>query len=256
MKPLLAIAVNNTEENQRFEYTYKTIESLLSYGVQLRTEMYVIINGCCQKTIDYLNKLPSEIKVITNSENIGTARAINQAWQYRKPDQHAIKMDDDTIIRNFDWVEQMVEAIEREPNIGIVGLKRKDCTEYPGNPNPDLNSELIMLPHEAGQRWILVEKCKHIIGTCQMFNSNLLEHIGYLYQPGLYGYDDVIASYKSHITGFINVFLPHIEIDHIDTGANPYTGWKQRAAGEVTLQVITEVNEMIQGQRPIYQPYY
>lgn len=256
MRVLIAIAVNNTEENGRFNYTRKTVEKLLDQNIYINHDLYLINNGSCKETELYLKSLPSEVNVIFNTENIGTARAINKAWLKRGKSQHAIKMDDDVIIMQKDWIEQMVEAIEREPKIGIIGLKRKDCTETPNNPNPDLLSELEMLPHEVGQRWIIVERAKHIIGTCQMYNSDLLDKIGYLYQPSLYGFDDVIASHRSHIAGFWNVFLPHIEIEHIDIGCSEYTHWKQRHAGEVMNQVNREVGEMIQGTRSIRVEFY
>lgn len=256
MKVLIAIAVHNTPENKRFDYTRRTIQGLIESQVHEKHEVTIINNGSCPETHRYLLSLPKQFQVIYNPENIGTARAINLAWKNRKPGQHAIKMDDDVIIHSSDWVEQMTEAIDREPKIGIIGLKRKDCTETPYNNNPDLLSELEMLPHENGERWIIVERAKHIIGTCQMYNSALLDKIGYLYQPSLYGYDDVIASHRSHIAGFWNVFLPHIEIEHIDDGQNPYQHWKHKHSGEVTDRVNKEVGEMIMGTRSIYVDFY
>lgn len=256
MRVLIAMAVNNTAENKRFDYTKRTIDDLIKDEIHLNHDLYIINNGNCVDTSAYLLELPKEIKVIYNHENVGTARAINMAWYHRKEGQHAIKIDDDVIINYNGWIEQMVEAIEREPKIGIIGLKRKDCTETPYNTNPDLLSELEMLPHENGQKWIIVERCKHIIGTCQMYNSALLDKIGYLYQPSLYGFDDVIASHRSHIAGFWNVFLPHIEIEHIDDGQNVYQDWKHKHSKEVWDRVNKEVGEMIIGVRPIYVDFY
>jgi hypothetical protein len=85
-----------------------------------------------------------------------------------------------------------------------------------------------------------------------MYNSALLDKIGYLYQPSLYGYDDVLASYRSELAGFKNVFLPQIEIDHVDEGKTEYQGWKERHAGEQTQNVIKIVDEYINGTRLIY----
>lgn len=46
------------------------------------------------------------------------------------------------------------------------------------------------------------------------------------------------------------------EIDHIDNGDTPYQDWKHKHSGEVTQQVIREVNEYLAGTRPIYyNPY-
>ena len=120
----------------------------------------------------------------------------------------------------------------------------------------DYKSTLIQLPHTPGQRWINVEVVRHVIGTCQMYNSALLDKMGFLYQPSLYGYDDVIASHKSQIAGFYNCFLNHIDIDHIDEGKTPYQSWKEKHSSEVTQEVIRFVNEMLTNQREIYQPYY
>ena len=109
-----------------------------------------------------------------------------------------------------------------------------------------------MLPHTAGERWQIVEIAKHIIGTCVMHSSDLLDKVGYLYQTSLYGYDDTIMSHRTHLAGFYSCFLPHIEIDHIDTGATAYQGWKEKHSGEQTQKVINLVHEMYNGTKPIY----
>jgi len=148
----------------------------------------------------------------------------------------------------------MEEAIRRNPLIGQVGLKRKDCWENPEHENPDYKSKLIMLPHTPGERWMVVEQAKHIMGTCVMHSAALLDKVGYLYQPSLYGYDDVLMSWRSNLAGFITCFLPHIDIDHIDPGGTEYCDWKRRESGEVTNQVIELVNQYISGEKSLYYP--
>ncbi|MGL4791571.1 MAG: glycosyltransferase [Anaerotignaceae bacterium] len=251
---LIAMAVHDTEENKRTELTKQVLDSIFLQGIYIHHDFWVIDNNSCQATKDLLISYEEEglINVITNEQNIGTAEAVNLAWKYRVPGQHCIKMDNDVTINSFSWVTEMVEAIERDERIGIVGLKRKDCWEEPNHALPDWRSELVMLPHMAGQRWIIVEKCHHIIGTCQMYSSALLDKMGYLYQPCLYGYDDVLASHRSTVAGHWNVFLPHIEIDHIDPGQTEYQSWKEKHSSEVTQQVIKITHEYYHGIRPIY----
>lgn len=253
-KAIIAMAVHDTVENGRTDLTSETLHSLYKNGILQNYDVYCIDNNSCDATKRILSyhAASGHIKLITNEANIGTAEAINKAWKYRKPHQHAIKMDNDVIIHSSTWVEEMIEAIEREPRLGIVGLKRKDCWEYPEHPNPDLRSELIMLPQEAGQRWIVAEAAVHIIGTCQMYSAALLEKIGYLYQPSLYGYDDVLASHRSTASGFLNVFLPHIEIDHIDPGGTAYQSWKEKHSSEVTAEMIRLAHGYLKGEIPVY----
>ena len=262
-RALVAMAVYDTPENKRHEITVKSIDCMLAHGTWMEHDVYIIDNcSTDSRTHDYyfyeLERWRCEdggkINVIRMDENKGTAAAINEAWRYRLPDQAAIKMDNDiwNPYEYNDWVEQMLEALEREPRIGILGLKRKDCWEHPTHENPDLRSELIMLPHQPGQRWIVAEKVFHVMGTCQMYAPHFLDKFGYLWQPSLYGYDDVLAAHRCHALGYWSCFLPHIEILHIDPGDTPYQSWKERHAGEVTQQVIQIAQEYRLGIRSCY----
>lgn len=239
---LIAMAVYDTEENKRSEYTEVSLVSLLTKVDFNRHTLFISDNGSCAKTQDVYRKIervyrsmgfPKDNLIIhKNGENLGTARAINQALKRRKEGQHVIKIDNDVVIHHSGWVDEMSEAVSRDENIGIIGLKRKDIDFDPNHENEDYRSELIGLPHNAGQRWIIVEKGWAIMGTCVLFNSRLIDAIGYMSQPSVYGFDDTIYSMRSVVAGFWNCYLPHIHIDHIDDGANPYTQVKHQQAAE------------------------
>lgn len=249
---LIAMAVYDTEENKRTELTRRTLEAIRNTVDLHDHEVFVVNNNSCHSTKMLLQNWDHIIHVIHLRENVGTAEAINIAWAARRPGQNCVKMDNDVDINTIDWVEDMEEVIRRNPEIGQVGLKRKDCWEYPTHENPEFRSELIMTNHKPGERWLVVERCKHIMGTCVMHSAALLDKVGYLYQPGLYGYDDVLMSWRSHLAGFINVHMPHIDIDHIDPGDTPYQDWKHRHSGQYTRQVSDIVDEYISGKRSIY----
>lgn len=250
------MAVYCTEENKKDECLERVVDSLElhTWGAAGNHRVVFCVNGYTQKTISILNgfKGYKDARIIYNDSNIGTARAINKAWALRQPREHCIKMDDDIVINSPGWVEEMEEAIRRDPLIGQVGLKRKDCWEWPGHDHADWRSELHMLPHVPGERWQVVEKVKHVIGSCVMHSAALLDKVGYLYQPSLYGYDDVIMSHRAHLAGFYSCFLPHINIDHIDPGDTPYQDWKHKHSSEQTQKVIDLVHEMYNGTKPIY----
>jgi GT2 family glycosyltransferase len=231
---LIAMAVWDTEENGRTAYTSRTIDSLLWSVDPLQNRIFIIDNDSCRTTKRILRDVMhanNHVTVLTMNENLGTAKAINQAWKFRREGEHCVKMDNDVVIHSEGWADEMERAIQLDPTIGIVGLKRKDCWEEP-NRTDFYKSSLEMLPHVAGEPWVVVERVNHVMGTCQMFNSALLDKIGYLYQPRLYGFDDSLAAIRCQVAGFYSCFLPHIEIDHIDTGETPYQGWKEKHAGE------------------------
>lgn len=242
----------DTEENKRSEYTESTLHCLYETAYSGNHRIFVIDNNSCEATKKLLKDCSGFITVITLPENIGTARAINKAWKFRKPGEHAIKMDNDVLIHQVDWIERMEEAIQRDPTIGIVGLKRKDLAERPDSTNEWYKSLLYFLPHEPGQSWIPFEECQHVMGTCQMYSSSLLDKIGYLKQPGIYGFDDSLASFRARIAGFKIGFLPHIQIDHIDTGQNVYTEEKRILAGQGMAEYSKLVQQYISGELPLY----
>lgn len=248
MTPLIAMAVHDTTENGRTEYTRATLDRLIEQGHR----PFVISNGSCAATTDYLRELP--IRLIELPENIGTAKAINIAWQHRAPGQHCVKMDNDVLIHDPLWLDRMIEAVTLEPTIGIVGLKRKDCWECPTHRDPFYQSTLDFLPHTPGHPWKVIEYVNHVMGTCQLYNSDLLDRIGYLYQPRLYGFDDALAAVRCQVAGFRSAFLPTIEIDHIDRGDTEYQGWKEKHAGEDMDEYARLRDAYKKGTRTIFEP--
>ena len=260
---LLTMAVFDTEENNRTWMTEKTLLSMRRTVDFTRHHLVVSDNGSCPATHKLYADFGDVISyIIYNGSNIGTAKALNKAWKLRQPGEHVCKIDNDVTWRHPGWADDIEEVFRREPRIGICGLKRKDLAETPYSSVSFYKSQLLMLPHQPGQRWvitIIVEVCHHIMGTCQAYNSLLLEEFGYLYQPGIYGFDDSLAAVRAHLCrrrfreGFLTVFLHGPEIDHIDPGGNAFNTRKEVYAGEQMSQFEAIKAEYTSGRR---SPYY
>lgn len=252
---LIGMAVYSTEENKKDANLETTLESLRNTVDFDKHKLMVSVNAFTPITkslfINYSDIIDS---VFYNGSNIGTAKAINKVWATRKPGEHCIKMDDDITIHSSGWIEEMESAIAIDKEIGQIGLKRQDVWEHPEHENADLRSELVMLKHEPGHPWIVVEKVKHVIGSCVMHSSALLDKVGGLFQYGPYGYDDVLMSHRTHLAGYYCCFIPHILIDHTDFGTTPYQGWKEKNAGKYTDAVIKLVHAMYKGEESIKYP--
>lgn len=249
------MAVWDTVENKRTEMTRKTLESLVKQVNMVKHRVIVSDNGSCDETQKLYEEMGElmPLTVIKNRENLGTARAINIGWSFRNPGEHAVKMDNDCVVNYSNWADDMEEAFKCDPSIGICGLKRKDLEERPDHTVEHYRSTLRMLPHQPGQRWIVVEEVSHVLGTCQAFSSALLDKIGYLYQGDWkYGFDDSLASLRAHVAGFKTVFLPNIDMDHIDPGGDAYAKQKQDDAGLVIQRYGEIVLEYRMGKRPVF----
>lgn len=252
---LISMAVWDTEENQRSKYTEATLNSLYATVDWHKHRLIVVDNASCEKTkgnLEFYKTVIPKMEIIENPRNFGTAEAINEAWNHRLPGENAIKMDNDVVIYYENWIEDMEEAIKRDPKLGIVGLKRVDCWENPEHKDPFYRSTLHMLPKQPHERWMIVEKVNHVMGTCQMYSDALLQKIGYLYQPKLYGFDDSFAAVRCKLAGFESAFLPHIRIDHIDAGDTPYQKWKEAHASECWGEYHETIDAWKTGKKPIY----
>jgi GT2 family glycosyltransferase len=252
---LIAMCVYCTDTNGRLEYTKECLRSIV-YTVNLnKHRLFLIDNGSNQETKDYLadftSKFPSTI--ITNKENLGTAKGINLALKQRLENEHCIKADNDCAWHIEGWVEELEEAIEREPTIGILGLKRKDLRQTPYDSDPDFRSEYVQLPHEHGQKWIAVERSRDIMGTCTMLNYRLIDKVGGMAQPLPYAFDDSLMGLRSILSGFWNGFLSHIEIEHLDTGENIYSQEKINIANEAWPIYHEWHKGYVDGTRPLYE---
>ena len=254
---LICIAVHDTEENGRSEFTKETLLGLARTVDLYKHGVAIIDNGSCERSKEIIEafSLQPSVIVITNETNIGTAKAINKGLKLRQPEEFAIKMDNDVVVRKVGWVEEMEDVIKRMPHIGVLGLKRVDVMESVYSINTDQRSRLLEVPHEVGQRWRVVEEAKMIMGTCTMFNPALLEAVGGLYQmDGLYGFDDCLMCVRSSIAGFINCFLHGIDIDHIDPGGTDYTKWKEKHSGELLSRYGETEAAYRTGVKSIYEP--
>jgi len=232
---LIGMAVHDTTENQRTALTLATLKSLAWTVNWSEHRLIVVDNGSCDETQEMYKEAGDHIpyRLYRNEKNMGTANAINRAWRERRPGEHCIKIDNDVVINQPHWVDWMEDVFQRAPDIGICGLKRNDLEECPWSENEWYKSKLYMLPHERGQRWMVVEEVGHVMGTCQAYSSALLDKIGYLYQGNWkYGFDDSLAATRAQVEGFKSVFLHGFEIDHIDKGGDDYTEWKKKVAGE------------------------
>jgi GT2 family glycosyltransferase len=253
---LIAMAVYDTVENGRSKYTKETLDSL-NETVDFEDHRLIIVdNNSCEETksiikefIHYSKYSKNHATVITNTENVGTAKAINQAWAYRKPNETVIKMDNDVVINNYGWVEEM-ELAMKLGGYGIMGLKRKDLMQSP-NASNHWKTQLKMLPHEKGDNWVVVEESADIMGTVQMFHPELINKMGGLMQAGVYGFDDTLACIRAILLGYKLAFLPHIDIDHIDVGGDAYTEWKRKYAGEKMEEFYKIKDGLINGTIPI-----
>jgi GT2 family glycosyltransferase len=210
-----------TEENGKLKYVKQCLESLCDTVDVYKHRIHLINNSQFKEAKEYISSYKSKMTIVNLNKNVGTAKGINLALILRREGEVCIKCDDDLTWSELGWVEKMEQAIKDHPEIGICGLKRDDITQNPKHKDPNFRTII-----EGDIEW-----CHDIMGTCTAFNPLMLDKIGYMVQPSVYGFDDTIMSVRSEAAGFRNCFLPKIKITNLDEGGTEYTEWKKREAG-------------------------
>jgi GT2 family glycosyltransferase len=256
---LIAIPLWDTVENRRSQLTQKVIPQLLA-TIRPTDRVIVSDNGSCAETKCFLGQLHDpRLKVIHNPTNLGIAGGTNVAWKEALPGEVVCKMDNDCFIKDDNnWPELIETVFALNPDVGILGLKRKDVAESPTAAEPHYRSKLFFADHVPGGKWIVLEEVQHVMGTCYCFNPKMLPDFGYLSQPGtVYGFDDSLAAVRAQKLGYKTCFLPQVEIDHLDPdntqATDPYVSWKSQQAGEGML-AFHQLKRAI--QLGIVSPYY
>ncbi|MFN3531094.1 MAG: glycosyltransferase [Candidatus Brocadia sp.] len=103
------------------EYTKKCIDSIQHHTNYLH-EIIFVDNGSTDGTVEYLRKLVKEYpnyKLIENQENKGFAAGNNQGVSAASGD-YVMLLNNDVLVSDG-WLEGLVESLERDEKIGMVG---------------------------------------------------------------------------------------------------------------------------------------
>ena len=109
--------------------TYNRLETLkvainaIHNQTKCSHEIIVIDGGSTDGTIEYL-KSRSDITPVFQGKLLGVPRSYNQVWREVKS-KYTAWLSDDTELTN-NGLDLAVEILEKDPEIGMVGLKTKD----------------------------------------------------------------------------------------------------------------------------------
>lgn len=102
-----------------WKYTYECLKSILSTKTDIEYEVIVGENASTDDTKD-IEKYVENITVVHYKENIGYLRNCNETVKAAKSKYVVLLSNDVKIISDY-WLDQWLETIEREPEIGVVG---------------------------------------------------------------------------------------------------------------------------------------
>lgn len=121
MIPSLSIVIGT---RNRLEVLKKCINAIVG-KIKTHHEIIIVDAGSTDGTIGYLNRL-KEIKLICDGEPIGQAQSLNWVFRTRRT-KYVCWLSDDNVIKP-DILNQAIDILEENTDIGMIALKVKDVT--------------------------------------------------------------------------------------------------------------------------------
>jgi GT2 family glycosyltransferase len=103
------------------ELTAKCLQSIFD-RISSNIEILLVDNASSDGSVEYLRQRFPDVTYIVNEENVGYARANNQAMKRARGDVF-ILLNSDTEILSPEPVEKIRTFFSQSPNVGIVGAK-------------------------------------------------------------------------------------------------------------------------------------
>lgn len=116
-KPVVSIVI---PVYNQFEYTYNCLKSIQKNSGKVHYEI-VIANDCSTDLTTDIEKIVKNITVVTNEENLRFLKNCNNATKFAKG-KYILFLNNDTQVQ-ANWLQPLLELIEREEKIGMVGSK-------------------------------------------------------------------------------------------------------------------------------------
>lgn len=181
-------------------------------------EINIIDNNSSDRSVDLLRRECPEIPVVTNAENEGFSKAHNQAIRISSG-EYILPLNFD-IVLDTRFVEEMVEAIESFPDVGIVSGNLYAVEEEQRAEKIDSTGIIIngMFPGDRGQNEIdrgQYNKTEYIFGAsgaAPLLSREMLEDIklgGEFFDEDYYMYvEDVDLCWRAQLYGWKGVYTP------------------------------------------------
>ena len=202
-------------------------------------ETWVVDNASTDDSPRMVREKFPQVQLIENRENVGFARANNQAIQ-RCAGKYVLLLNPDTLVESG-ALQALVDFLDKRPEAGAAGariLNPNRSLQISSHPCPTLSRELWRLFHLDRlspyaeyplTKW-KTERAREVdvlMGACLLLRKEVLDQVGFLDEDYFMYSEEVDLCYRIQRAGWRLYWVPQAEIVHF--------------GGQSTQQVPTEM---------------
>lgn len=210
--------------------TKACLESLLGQPLPKDSEIIVVDNASNDETVPFLRSDFPEIKIISNTQNLGLAAAVNQGIAAATGDFYLI-LNPDTIALPHS-VMSLLDFMQKNPDVGIAGGKlispngsvQYSCYRY-YRPMTVVYRRTLLGKTRAGQaeidRFLMKDfdrgttrEVDWLMGACLMVRARAVKKIGGMDERFFLYFEDVDWCRRFKEAGYRVVYFPGAQFSH------------------------------------------
>ncbi|NQU83245.1 MAG: glycosyltransferase family 2 protein [Parcubacteria group bacterium] len=212
------------------ELLKKCLTSIYSETKDISFEVFVVDNNSSDETVGMVKKEFSQVKLIANKNNLGFAKANNQAIKESRGEFVILLNPDTELISNS--LAQMLEFMRQDQRVGVLGPKllNPNKTWQPSTrrfPN-FLNQFVILLklPHifpnlKVYKNYLMKDfdgqserEVDQVMGAAFMIRREVIEKVGMLDERYFIWFEEVDYCKMAKDAGWKVYYIPFVEVVH------------------------------------------
>ncbi len=193
-------------------------------------KVIVVDNNSTDGSVNLIKKFFLRVELIENHENIGFARANNQAIKVSKS-QYVLLLNPDTVVQH-DAIFKMVHFMNTNPRAGVLGCRilnpdgslQPSCKRFPTQLGEFLQNTFLdrLLPIDRVSGRFSIMGWKHdevrdvdwATGACLMVRKKTIDEVRLLDERYFLYYEEVDWCYRIKQLGWRVCFIPDAQIIH------------------------------------------
>src|ERR671925_887151 len=202
------------------------LASILANPPTSQFENWVVDNASTDDSPRMVREIFPQVHLVENRENVGFARANNQAIQ-RCTGKYILLLNPDTLVASG-ALQALVDFLDEHPEAGAAGariLNPDGSLQISSHPRPTLSRELWRLFHLDSlspyaeyplTKWETnqTQEVDLLMGACLLLRKEVLDQVGFLDEDYFIYSEEVDLCYRIQRAGWRLFWVPQAEVVH------------------------------------------